>query len=67
MCGACFGFLKTQPFLFSFHDQINCLLYLLNGKFVRLNRFLYLYDMGPWEKTETAQERDVSFYNERGL
>jgi hypothetical protein len=62
-----FGSLRTQPYLFSFHDQIICLLYLLNGKFVRLNRFLYLYDMGPWERSESAQERDVSFYKRAGL
>ena len=62
-----FAFLKTQPFLFSFHDQIICLLYLLNGKFVPLKRLLYLYDIGPWEKTESAQERDVSFYKNVGL
>lgn len=62
-----FGFLKTQPYLFSFHDQINCLLYVLNGKFVPLKRFLYLYDMGPWENPETAQTRDVTFYKDAGL
>jgi hypothetical protein len=62
-----FGFLRTQPFLFSFHDQIICLLYLLNGKFVRLKRLLYLYDVGPWEKYESAQDRDVSFYKGVGL
>lgn len=62
-----FNFLKSQPFLFSFHDQINCLLYLMNGKFVSLKRFLYLYELGPWEKTETAQERDVAFYKAAGL
>jgi Glycosyl transferase family 2 len=62
-----FGFLRTQPFLFSFHDQIICLLYLLNGKFVRLKRLLYLYDVGPWEKTESAQDRDMSFYKGGGL
>ncbi len=62
-----FGFQKTQPFLFSFHDQIICMLYLLNGKFVRLKRFLYLYDMGPWEKNESAQDVDISFYKRAGL
>jgi hypothetical protein len=62
-----FAFLNTQPFLLSFHDQINCLLYLLNGKFLRLNRFLYLYDMGPWERSETAQVRDVAFYKDAGF
>jgi hypothetical protein len=62
-----FAFLRTQPFLFSFHDQIICLLYLLNGKFVHLKRLLYLYEIGPWEKVESAQDRDVSFYNGVGL
>jgi hypothetical protein len=62
-----FEFLKTQPFLFSFHDQIICLLYLLNGKFVRLPRLFYLYDMGPWEVAETAQKRDLDFYTAVGL
>jgi Glycosyl transferase family 2 len=62
-----FGFLRTQPFLFSFHDQVNCLLFVLNGKFVSINRFLYLYDMGPWEHGQSAQERDVSFYKDAGF
>ena len=56
-----------MPFFFSFHDQILCLLYLLNGKFVRLPRLLYLYDFGVWEKTETGQKRDVDFYTAAGL
>ncbi len=33
-----FAFMNTLPVYFSFHDQIICLLYLLNGKFVRLTR-----------------------------
>ena len=37
------------------------------GKFVRLQRLLYLYDVGLWEATETAQKRDVDFYAEAGL
>jgi hypothetical protein len=57
-----FGYQKLQPFLFSFHDQTISLLYLLKGRFARLKRFLYLYDVGPWEETETAQQRDVAFY-----
>lgn len=63
-----FDFMGTMPVSFlSFHDQIICLLYLLNGKFVRLPRLLYLYDFGVWEKTETGQKRDVDFYKAAGL
>jgi hypothetical protein len=62
-----FSFTNTLPFLCSFHDQIICLLYLLNGRFARLNRLLYLYDMGPWEINETAQKRDLEFYNAAGF
>ena len=43
------------------------MLYLLNGKFVRLNRLLYLYDVGVWEAADTAQKRDVDFYEDAGL
>ena len=57
-----FTLMSTMPVHSSFHDQIICLLYLLNGKFVRLPRLLYLYDFGVWEKTETGQKRDVDFY-----
>ena len=62
-----FAFISTMPAVFSFHDQIICLLYLLNGKFVRLPRLLYLYDFGEWEKTETGQKRDVDTYTAAGL
>lgn len=62
-----FTFMNTLPFYFSFHDQIVCLLYLLNGKFLRLKRLLYLYDIGLWEKPETAQKRDVDYYKAAGL
>lgn len=62
-----FSFTNTLPFLCSFHDQIICLLYLLNGRFARLNRLLYLYDMGPWEVDETAQKRDLEFYQAAGF
>jgi hypothetical protein len=57
-----FAFMNTLPGYYSYHDQIVCLLYLLNGKFVRLNRLLYLYDLGVWENQETAQKRDLDFY-----
>jgi hypothetical protein len=62
-----FAFTSSLPFLFSFHDQIICLLYLLNGRFARLNRLLYLYDIGPWQAAETAQKRDFEFYKAAGL
>ena len=62
-----FGYMNEMPFCFSFHDQIFCLLYLLNGKFFRLQRLMYLYDMGDWESRETAQMRDLDFYNDAGL
>jgi hypothetical protein len=62
-----FSFTNTLPFLCSFHDQIICLLYLLNGRFTRLNRLLYLYDMGPWELDQSAQKRDVEFYKAAGF
>ena len=62
-----FGIIHAMPALFSFHDQVMCLLYLLNGKFVRLKRLLYLYDLGVWEVGNTAQKRDVDFYTSAGL
>jgi hypothetical protein len=62
-----FAFMTTFPHYASFHDQIYCLLYLLNGKFVRLPRLLYLYDVGVWEEAETAQKRDADFYKSAGL
>ena len=62
-----YGFLGEQPYLFSFHDQIVCLLYVMNGKFLPINRLLYLYDVGPWEKPHTAQQRDVDFYRAAGF
>jgi len=62
-----FTFMRAMPFFFSFHDQIFSLLYLLNGKFVRLQRLLYLYDIGAWEVPESGQKRDVDFYKAAGL
>lgn len=57
-----FAFMNTLPGYFSFHDQVVCLLYLLSGKFVRLKRLLYQYDIGVWEKAESAQQRDLDYY-----
>jgi glycosyltransferase involved in cell wall biosynthesis len=62
-----FALLNMLPGFFSFHDQIGCLLYLLNGKFVTLNRLLYLYDIGVWETSESGQKRDLDFYVEAGF
>jgi len=62
-----FNFMRGMPFYFSFHDQVVCMLYLLNGKFLQLQRLLYLYDLGPWESPETAQKRDLEFYQDAGL
>ncbi len=62
-----FDFMSAMPFSFSFHDQILCMLYLLNGKFFRLQRLMYLYEMGAWEKAESAQKRDLDFYKDAGL
>jgi hypothetical protein len=62
-----FAFMNALPAYFSFHDQVFCLLYLLNGKFVRLNRLLYQYDIGVWATTDSAQKRDVDFYKDAGF
>ena len=62
-----FGLMNTLPFYFSFHDQIECLLFLMSGKFIRLRRLLYLYDVGPWEANEPGQKRDIEFYKDAGL
>ncbi|MFN3657017.1 MAG: hypothetical protein ACK4UO_07160 [Pseudolabrys sp.] len=62
-----FGFLRSMPTFLSYHDQIYCLLYLLNGKFVKLPRLVYAYDIGPWEDPVSAQKRDVDFYRSSGL
>ena len=55
------------PLYLSYHDQITCLLYLLNGKFVRLPKLIYGYDFGPWEDMQSGQKRDVAFYSAAGL
>lgn len=60
-------FMKSLPVYLSFHDQILCMLYLLNGKLVRLPRLFYVYDVGVWEVPESAQRRDVDFYTGAGL
>ncbi len=67
VCRRVFGFMASMPAMLSFHDQIVCMLYLLNGKFVSLQRLLYLYDMGPWERADTAHRRDLAYYRDAGL
>jgi hypothetical protein len=62
-----FAFMRTLPFYFSFHDQIVCMLYLMNGRFARLDRLLYAYDIGVWQTAETAQKKDLEFYKGAGL
>jgi len=62
-----FAFMRAMPAIFSFHDQIMCLLYLLNGKFISLPRLIYLYDLGLWEEPESGQRRDLDFYTAAGL
>lgn len=62
-----FAFMRALPSFFSFHDQIMSLLYLMSGKFVRMNRLLYLYEVGPWEHGHSAQKRDVEFYRQAGF
>lgn len=58
-----FALMTAAPLQFPFHDQVLCLLYLLSGKFVRLPRLIYGYDMGVWENPETAQRQDLNFYS----
>lgn len=62
-----FRFIAAMPFSFSYHDQVSCLLYLLNGKFVKLPNVLYGYDVGPWEDMQSAQRQDAGFYQAAGL
>ena len=62
-----FHFMRAMPLFLSYHDQITCLLYLLNGRFVRLPKLIYGYDFGPWEDMQSAQKRDMAFYRAAGL
>jgi len=62
-----FAFMNRLPFVFSFHDQIISMLYLLNGKFIKIQRLLYLHDLGVWEGAESSQNRDLDFYKAVGL
>jgi hypothetical protein len=62
-----YGFLSAMPTYFSFHDQIQCLLYLMNGRFFRMKRLMYGYDVGPWEAAASAQRRDLEFYKNSGM
>jgi hypothetical protein len=60
-------FMKAMPVYLSFHDQILCLLYLLSGKYIKLQRLFYVYDVGVWGSRETAEKRDIEFYRAAGL
>ena len=62
-----FELLTSMPFYFSFHDQLQSLLFLLEGRFLRLERLLYCYDHGIWEANGTAQDKDIGFYKAAGL
>ena len=62
-----FAFMNALPCFFSFHDLVFCMLYLLNGKFVRLNRLIYAYEIGVWENPITAQNRDLEYYRNAGF
>lgn len=59
--------MNALPVFLSFHDQILCLLQLLNGKFVRIPHLLYAYDLGVWGEAESAQKCDAEFYRTAGL
>lgn len=60
-------FMRSMPFYLSFHDQILCLIYLLSGRFVSLQRLFYIYDIGVWGEAGSAQKRDLDFYTAAGL
>jgi hypothetical protein len=60
-------FMKAMPVYLSFHDQILCLLYLLNGKYVPIQRLFYIYDIGVWGTADSSQKRDIDFYTAAGL
>lgn len=62
-----YAFLTAMPFYLSFHDQIQALLFLLQGKFLKIDRLLYCYDVGAWEASKTAEGRDIAFYQAAGL
>ncbi len=60
-------FMKSMPVYLSYHDQVLCLLYLLSGKYIKLQRLFYVYDIGVWGLRETAQKQDIDFYRAAGL
>jgi Glycosyl transferase family 2 len=59
--------LTSMPFYLSFHDQIQSLLFVASGKYIQIPRILYAYDMGVWEKKETAEQRDIDYLLAAGL
>ena len=60
-------FMTAMPVYLSFHDQILSLFYLLNGKYIRLQRLFYIYDIGVWGAVDSSQKRDIEFYTAAGL
>lgn len=62
-----FALMRAVPLEFPFHDQVFSLLYLLSGKFARLRRLIYDYDMGEWGDKEGAHRMDVKFYSDRQI
>jgi hypothetical protein len=62
-----FFFMKLMPFHTSYYDRFYCLLYVLNGKFINLQRLFLVYDAGNWETNEPGQAEDVKFYKAAGL
>jgi hypothetical protein len=54
--------IRQKPFRFSFDDQLSVLLYILQGRFVPLDRLLYCYDPGNWEFLATAQQEHLKYY-----
>ncbi len=62
-----YQFFRSLPFSFAFHDQIQCFIYLLNGKYIALPRIIYGYEIGPWEVPLQAQKQDLGFYTAAGL
>ena len=57
-----FETIHAKPFQLSFDDQLHVLLYLLQGRFVPLDRVLYCYDSSNWELFGTGQREDLKYY-----
>jgi glycosyl transferase family 2 len=57
----------AHPIEFSFHDQTIALLTLLAGRFIHINRLLFMYDNAHWEIPERCIEEDLKFYTRAGM